>query len=171
MADEDEDDREVDAEYDWAAMVAVDRAEQLVKNMSFTIDIGKLYRLEKTCMSNERNPYCPVLLRVSNPDLQAAYGGQYLVQVWSRSRKLVFQRVRPSTITSWNLVGNYFVFQEDRSALEAAERGSVDLGASADLGAFQGPGPGGAGPVSYMIVEIGADESIRQLRVKILPDV
>ena len=79
VEDEDEDDREVDAEYNFKKMAAVDQAEQLVKNMSFNIDISKLYGLEKTCISNQANPYCPVLLKVNNKELQALYGGQYLV--------------------------------------------------------------------------------------------
>ena len=67
---DDEDDAEVEAQYDFEAMVAVDKAEQLVRNMSFNIDISKLYALEKTCIANQANPYCPVLLKVTNEDLR-----------------------------------------------------------------------------------------------------
>ena len=101
-------------------MVAVQQAEQLLKNMSFNIPLSKLYALEKTCISNQANPYCPVLLRVTNPSLAEQYGGQYLVQGWSSSKQLVFQRVRTQSITSWNLVGNYFVFEEDQRAIRNA---------------------------------------------------
>ena len=46
------DDQNVDGYYNFRKMVAVDKAERLVKNMSFNIDIGELYTLERSCISN-----------------------------------------------------------------------------------------------------------------------
>lgn len=36
----------------------------------------------------------------------------YLLQVWSRSGKLLFERQLLQPVTSWNLHDDYFVFQE-----------------------------------------------------------
>ena len=87
-------------------------------NMSFNIDTSQLYVLEKSCMQNQANPFCPVLLRITNETLAKRYGGQYLIQVWNRQKELIFQRVRTQPITSWNLTGKYFVFKEDWSGFE-----------------------------------------------------
>ena len=82
------------------------------------------------------------------------------MQVWSNNKKLVFQRVRPSPIKSWNLIGNYFVFEEDLKNVKVRM-------------------PAKDEQASYMIVEIGKDEkqkddqdqeSIRELRVKVIND-
>ena len=83
--------------------------------MSFTVDISKLYTVLASTYTNQANPYCPVQLKVNDKQLIAHYGGQHLVQLWNKDMEIVYQRTRKQPVSNWNLIGSYFIFQEDES--------------------------------------------------------
>ena len=47
--------------------------------MSFDVDTSLLYEIEKTCVQSQANPYCPILLQVTDRKLEEQYGGEYVV--------------------------------------------------------------------------------------------
>ena len=67
---------------------------EMLKSMSFDININKLYSLKQAFCDNEFNEYCAVLLRVENNQLKQALGGRYLVQVWNKQGQLLYERCR-----------------------------------------------------------------------------
>ena len=86
--------------------------------MSFNVDISKLYSVLTSACNNQANRYCPVQLCVNDLSLIEHYGGQYLIQLWSDNKELVYQRVRSQPLANRNLIDNYFIFQEDESAIK-----------------------------------------------------
>ena len=52
-------------------------------------------------------------MRVNDKRLIEHYGGQYLVQLWSADKELVYQTSRKFPLSNRNLTDDYFVFQED----------------------------------------------------------
>ena len=132
---------ELDEKYDFVKLATADSPETLLQSMSFNVDTSLLYDIEKTCVLSEANSYCPILLQVNDKDLQKQYGGEYVVQVWSNEKKLLYEKVRQSTIYSWSLVNNFFVFREELSE-------TVKLQDHAHLDAFDVAQEA----VSYMIV-------------------
>ena len=54
-------------------------------------------------------------MRVNDKRLIEHYGGQYLVQLWSADKELVYQTARKQPLSNRNLIDNYFVFQEDET--------------------------------------------------------
>ena len=79
------------------------------------------------------------------------------MQVWSKNKSLLFERVRTNPIQSWNIISNYFVLMEDQD--KTNKRLNDD---NLDLFNLDKPPS-----ISYMIIKIGDDESIAHLRVEI----
>ena len=65
----------------------------LLKQMSFNIPLQDLYTIKKTCSTNEDNPYCPIVLKINDPNLVKLYDGEYLIQVWHKNKVKLFERV------------------------------------------------------------------------------
>jgi len=70
--------------YDFMKLCRAKNSAEMLKSMSFDININKLYRLEQAFCDNEHNEYCAVLLRIENRQLRQELGGNYLIQVWNK---------------------------------------------------------------------------------------
>ena len=108
-------DEELDEVYDFGSLATADSPEKLLQSMSFNVDTALLYEIEKTCVLSQANRYCPILLQVNDKDLVKEYGGEYVIQVWSDEKQLLYEKVRESTIYSWSLINNFFVFRDELS--------------------------------------------------------
>ena len=108
-------DEELDEVYDFGSLATADSPEKLLQSMSFNVDTALLYEIEKTCVLSQANRYCPILLQVNDKELVKEYGGEYVIQVWSDEKQLLYEKVRESTIYSWSLINNFFVFRDELS--------------------------------------------------------
>ena len=54
-------------------------AKTLLKMMSFKVPLNELYEIKSTCCFNELNKYCPILVEITNPELQNLYNGTHLI--------------------------------------------------------------------------------------------
>ena len=83
----------------------------------FKVPIDKLYTVMASCLYNEANYFCPVLVKVNDPKiLQQTHQKEFLLQVWTREGKMIFERALDVPIMNWNISGNKFVFQETRQS-------------------------------------------------------
>ena len=51
---------------DFKDMCTAETSGELLQSMSFPVDVSCLYNIISTCISNEANKYCPVLLQVAD---------------------------------------------------------------------------------------------------------
>lgn len=57
-----------------------------------------LYQVHSTCYYNETMPYCPLQVKIVHDEIKKAQGGaQYLLQVWKRGGKKVFEKLMQGT--------------------------------------------------------------------------
>ena len=96
--------------YDFMKLARMENSTALLKNMSFNVDISKLYSVVGSVCNNQANHFCPVQLRINDLTLAEHYGGPYLIQLWTNKQELVYQRVRNQPLLNRNLVNNYFIF-------------------------------------------------------------
>lgn len=79
------------------------------------VPLKDLYDLEASCNYNQTNLWCPVLLKVGQvlrEKFPEELENPYLLQVWSSSGELVFERSLSSSVMSWGIFGDTFIFQE-----------------------------------------------------------
>ena len=79
--------------------------------MSYKVPLNELYAVRSTCCSNELNLYCPIVLEITNTELQKLYNGTFLIQIWNKQGELLFERTRNTTLKCMSQVGNFFVFK------------------------------------------------------------
>ena len=79
-SDEEEEDK---VKYDFLKLARAENSSALLKDMSFNVDISKLYSVCTSACNNQANRYCPVQLKVNDIALIEHYGGQYLIQLWT----------------------------------------------------------------------------------------
>ena len=93
-----------------------------MKEVTYSVPIGRLYKVIESCNFVEGSKWCPVLLRIQ-PDLKegmmqlpefAYYDDvfEYLLQVWNLKGEMVYERQMARPVINWNVVGDIFLFQE-----------------------------------------------------------
>jgi hypothetical protein len=87
--------------------------------MSFKVPLDKLYTLSNTCATNEQSPYCPVLFQINDPGLKTLYQGSYLIQVWSSSRRRLFEQVLAQQVIVWSIVGNSLIYRLEADGFDS----------------------------------------------------
>ena len=64
------------------------------------------------CQSEE-NEFCAVEIKIECMELQNKYRGRFLLQVWTKLGKMVFQKILQYQIHRWNLNGKYLIFVQN----------------------------------------------------------
>ena len=111
-------DEEQSVTYDFLKLARAGNSSDLLKQMSFRVDISKLYSVCASQSCNSANPQFAVQLKVNDLSLIEHYGGRYLVQLWNNNREIVYQRVRNEPVTNRNLIDNWLIFQEDKTMVD-----------------------------------------------------
>jgi len=52
-----------------------------------------LIRVVKTCAYHSDMPYCPVILEIMNSELKEFFKGEYLLHVYNKQGKIVYDKV------------------------------------------------------------------------------
>jgi hypothetical protein len=61
--------------------------------VTYEVPLKGLYRVQKTCSSNEGCPFQAVLLQIRDKRLRLMYGNAtHLIQVWNKNGEMVYQR-------------------------------------------------------------------------------
>jgi len=108
-----EEEGEAQETYDFMKLCRAKNSAEMLKSMSFDININKLYSLEQAFCDNQFNEYCAVLLRVENKQLRQVLGGKYLVQVWNKQGQLMYERCRGNSQFQGSMLGVYFTFEQE----------------------------------------------------------
>jgi hypothetical protein len=62
----------------------------------------------------EEAPYCPVLVRIKSDEIKKMQNGQeFLLQVWSKKGKMIFEKGLDRPVVNWNISTNKFLWQEE----------------------------------------------------------
>lgn len=69
-----------------------------------------LYRVVGTCYLNEQMEYCPILVQINHTLLRKEYDAEYLIQVWDRQGRKVYERPLKSKIRATIFGVEYFLF-------------------------------------------------------------
>jgi len=85
-------------------------SEKYLELVSHQIPVNDLYMPVKTCSRSQENIYCPVLIQITNKELQMMYRGRYLLQVWDIHGSLIYSKILQYNIHTWNMLGNFLVF-------------------------------------------------------------
>lgn len=90
-----------------------DTTTEYIDKLRFSIPLDKLYSVKDSCLYNSASAFCPVLVKIGDKllkDQQNEITHPYLLQVWTVSGKLVFERHLTEPLFEWNMHGNYLVF-------------------------------------------------------------
>lgn len=65
--------------YDYKKLANQKSAKKMLKMMSFKVPLDELYTIKSACCQNELNYYCPIVLEITNPELQQLQKGTHLL--------------------------------------------------------------------------------------------
>ena len=89
------------------------------EKIEFLIPLNKLYELVASCQHVEGSDYCGALVRiVDDKVLKINEGKRYLLQVWQKGGKLIFEKSLKKPCVNWNITSDTFIFQEDQDEPE-----------------------------------------------------
>ena len=92
-------------------------SKQFMKEVMFTVPLDSLYTVLASCQYNEESYFCPVLVRIEDPEILRKNNNlRYLLQVWDRQGTMVFERSLRNPICNWNISGDHFLFQEEANS-------------------------------------------------------
>lgn len=88
-----------------------DTTEEYINKLRFSIELDSLYKVYDSVSSNTESRFCPVLVKIGKDFIDdQRFDYTYLLQVWSRAGKLIFERTLQKPLANWNIHGSYFVF-------------------------------------------------------------
>ena len=89
------------------------------ENVEFLVPLNKLYELVASCQHVEGSDYCGALVRIVDKKvLEINKGNRYLLQVWQKGGKLIFEKSLLTPCVNWNITSDTFIFQEDQEVPE-----------------------------------------------------
>ena len=89
------------------------------ENVEFLVPLRKLYELLATCQHVEGSDYCGVLVRIIDSKvLEINKDRPYLLQVWQKGGRLIFEKPLKKPCVNWNITSDTFIFQEDQETAE-----------------------------------------------------
>lgn len=93
-----------------------DTTTEYIHKLRFSIPLNQLYTVYDSCLYNSESKFCPVLVRIGDQLLREINKGEkeitdaYLLQVWTSSGKLIFERSLQNNLFEWNMHDNLLVF-------------------------------------------------------------
>lgn len=89
----------------------------LLESLRYEVNIGDLFVLKKTCFSDGRWDFVPIIVEIKNKELKAFHKAPYLLQVWAPcgkgTPKMIYERPLQSLIKKWQMSQNYFIYKPE----------------------------------------------------------
>ena len=88
-----------------------------MRYVEYAVPLKKLYKVVASCLFEEGAKFCPVLIKIENEDIKEKSGGsEFLLQVWTDTGEMVFERPLEQPPANWNISGNKLVYLEETNA-------------------------------------------------------
>lgn len=89
---------------------------QFLRDIAYQINLGELYTLLGTTFYNARMDYVAVCLQIKEPILQQIYNGEFLLQVWKRGGKKIFEIVLTGKVEAWACYSNLLIYKPPKGS-------------------------------------------------------
>eukprot|EP00347_Sterkiella_histriomuscorum_P021861 403332513 len=83
------------------------KSSDFLENVTYQIDLSKLYKIVKTCYMNQNMPYCPILVENTQEGCQM----QYQLQVWNQHQQMVYSKDLLEEPVAWFVTFNTLVYK------------------------------------------------------------
>eukprot|EP00347_Sterkiella_histriomuscorum_P010355 403376619 len=87
---------------------------QFLKNIQYNVEIQNLVKIVKTCYYHENMDFCAIIAEVVDEKVRKTLGERFILQVYNRKGKIVYQRYIKYDLISWGIFHSYFVYKLDR---------------------------------------------------------
>lgn len=99
----------------------IERSKDYLEHLSFQVNLDRLYVLEDTCKYNKNSCFAPILLRIVDEELLNLESNKnkdgvpykYLLQIWSNTGVLFFERKMVKRPAQWSMSSKIFLLKED----------------------------------------------------------
>eukprot|EP00347_Sterkiella_histriomuscorum_P004764 403359199 len=86
-------------------------ADEYFKDITYSVDLTKLYKVLGSCSYSDDMQYCPVLLEIGEERIRQSFNNcPYLIQVWDQKQNKIFELPLHQKIKQWQICYNYFLF-------------------------------------------------------------
>ena len=90
-----------------------------MSKVSYQVPLNSLYKVLASCMYEEDGNFCPVLVKIIDPTiLKENKNKPYLLQVWTRSGDMVYEKALDKPVANWNISEKMLVYLEDTHSQE-----------------------------------------------------
>jgi hypothetical protein len=72
-----------------------------LKEISFNVPVKDLYKAKSSCAYNNMMNHQPIQFQIMEPYLKQEYNGNFLLQVWNKHGKVVFETVLKGECKLW----------------------------------------------------------------------
>ena len=87
--------------------------------IAYHVPLDKLYEIIASCLFEEGVKFCPVLIKINDEEIKQQSGGKtFLLQVWTETGEMVFERPMETPLTNWNIAEDKLIFMEESNARE-----------------------------------------------------
>eukprot|EP00347_Sterkiella_histriomuscorum_P022786 403337167 len=99
-----------------------------MKECTEKIPLEDIYKFVTTCYQNELMQFMPVLFEIVAPRVITRFKeNKYLIQVWNKSKKKVYEEAIPELFKYWNVCSEYLIIMKEDKSEEGTLTGTFTL--------------------------------------------